>query len=165
MTDQNLDLLDAIHMAMKAEQKAATFYADASQETSNPLGRRLFEQLAEFERHHYDKLASLEKSLRDEGAFIGYDEDADPPFPVPSEVEGVEGAEEANKKTVMGIITMALDVEQEAEERYAGLAEQTTDPDGQSMFKKLAEEERTHFLTLRDAYWSLNNHGVWAWSE
>jgi rubrerythrin len=164
MTDQNLNLVDAIHIAMKAEQKAAAFYADASQKTTNLLGQRLFEQLAEFERHHYDKLAALEKSLRDEGAFIGY-EGVDPSFPVPGEVEGVAGIEEANKKTAMGIITMALDVEREAEERYAGLAEQTTDPDGQSMFKKLAKEEHSHSLILRNAYWNLSNRGVWAWSE
>lgn len=161
MNDQDLNLLDAIQIAMEAEQKAAAFYADAAQETANPLGRRLLEQLAEFERHHYNKLAALEESLRDEGAFIGY-EGKELSFPAPGEVEDIE---EANKKSAMGIITTALDVEQEAEKRYAALAEQTSDPAGRSMFKRLAEEEHTHYRILRDAYWSLNNRGVWTWSE
>jgi len=161
MNNQDLNLLDAIQIAMEAEQKAAAFYAEAAQETANPLGRRLLEQLAEFERHHYSKLATLEESLRDEGAFIGY-EGKELSFPAPGEVENIE---EANKKSAMGIITAALNVEQEAEKRYAALAEQTSDPDGRSMFKRLAEEEHTHYRILRDAYWSLNNRGVWTWSE
>jgi len=160
MTDQSLNLLDAIQIAMEAEQKAAAFYENAVRETSNPLGQKLFEQLAEFERHHYDKLLALRESLRAAGAFIAYD-DYSFSLPAPSEVQGTQ---EANTKTVMGIITMALDVEQEAEKRYAALAEQTSDAEGRAMFQKLSEEEHQHFLILRKAYWSLNNRGVWEWS-
>ena len=161
MKDSDLNLLDAIRIAMEAEQKAADFYADAVQETANPLGRELFEQLAEFESHHYRKLAALEKSLRDEGAFIGY-EGKELHVPALGEADGFE---EAHRASVMGIISAALDVEREAEKRYAALAKRSTDPAGRSMFKRLSEEEHTHYRVLNDAYWSLNDHGVWAWSE
>jgi rubrerythrin len=60
---------------------------------------------------------------------------------------------------------MALDIERAAEERYTTLAEQVTDPAVEAMFNRLAEEEHTHHRVLRNAYWSINNHGVWAWSE
>ena len=33
------------------------------------------------------------------------------------------------------------------------------------MFRKLAEEEHTHYRILGDAYWNLNNRGVWNWSK
>jgi rubrerythrin len=158
MTGQDLDLLDAIQIAMEAEQKAAALYADAAEKTRNPLGRRLFEQLAEFERHHYDKLVDLEKSLRGKGAFAGY-EGRELSMQVPGEVGSIN---EAEKMSAMAIITMAIDIEREAENRYSGLAEQTTDPTVESMFKQLAEEEHSHYLILSDAYWSLNNRGVWA---
>jgi len=160
MINQALNLLDAIQMAMETEQKAATFYADAAQEAANPLGRELFDQLAEFERYHYSKLAGLEKSLRDEGAFIEY-EGRELTLSVPSEVDN----KEANKMSVMGIITLAINAERDAEKRYTALAEQTSDPDGQAMFKRLAEEEHTHYRILSDEYYNLNNHGVWVWSE
>lgn len=157
MNHHNLNLLDALQIAMQAEQKAAALYADAAQETSNPLGQRLFEQLADFERHHYNKLSSLAESLRDGGAFIEY-EGKDMQYPVPGEVKSIEAA---GKMSAMAVITMAIDVEREAEQRYTTLAQQTTDPAGQSMFQRLAEEEHTHYLILSDAYWNLNNRGTW----
>jgi rubrerythrin len=160
MTNQELDLLDAIQMAMEAEQKAAAFYADAAQKTANPMGRELFLQLAEFERYHHVKLANLEESLRDEGTFIEY-EGRELTLSVPSEVD----SKEANRMSVMEIITLAINAERDAEKRYTTLAEQTTDPAGQAMFKKLAVEENTHYRILGDEYYNLNNHGVWVWSE
>jgi rubrerythrin len=70
MINQDLSLPDAIQIAKAAEQKAAKLYADAAQQTPNPLAQGLFEKLAEFERHHYDRLVDLEESLRDRGTFI-----------------------------------------------------------------------------------------------
>lgn len=160
MTEQNLDLMDAIEIAMEAERQAAAFYADAAKKTET-LGKGLLEKLAEFERHHYDILADLKKSLRDQGAFIGY-EGRELTIPAPSEVQ-VNA--EPDKMSMMGIITTALDIERQAEERYAALAEQTGDPDGQAMFKRLAKEEHKHHDILSKAYWSLNNYGVWVRPE
>jgi rubrerythrin len=161
MNNQDLGFLDAIRMAMEAEQKAAAFYADAVQKTTNPLGRRLLVQLSEFEHYHYTKLVELEESLCQNDACIMY-EGKELSFPVPDEVEEVR---EADKMSVMGIITMAMKIKSKAEGRYSALAEQTTDPDGQAMFKRLAEEEHANHRILRNAYWSLNQRGVWAWSR
>jgi rubrerythrin len=159
MTHQDLDLADAIQIAMEAEQKAAALYGDAAQKTSNPLGQRLFKRLAEFERHHYEKLLALQESLREQGAFIEY-EGKELSLPAPGEVESIP---EPHKMSMMKIVTMAQEVERKAEERYVALAEQTTDPTGQAMFKQLAEEEQAHFRLLRDVYWNLNDHGTWSW--
>ena len=159
MTSRDLDLLDAIQMAKEIELKAAALYADASQKTFNPLGRGLFEELARFERHHYDKLVELEKSLRGEGAFAGY-EGRELAMDVPGEVGSIK---EVERMSAMEIITMSRDIEREAEKRYIALAEQSTDPTVASMFKQLAEEEHSHYRILSDAYWSLSNHGVWVW--
>jgi rubrerythrin len=157
MNNEDLTLRDAIQIAKAAEQKAADLYADAAHQTPNPLAQELFEKLAEFERHHYDKLVRLEKSLREEGAFIEY-EGREMDFPTSGEVKSIE---EPDRKSAMAIITMAIDIEQEAEKRYATLAKQTSDPDGRSMFEQLAKEEHSHYLILSDAYWSLNDRGVW----
>jgi rubrerythrin len=160
MTEQDITLLDAIKIAMEAEKKAAAFYADAAQKTET-LGRGLLEQLATFERHHYAILAKLEQSLRDQGAFIGY-KGEDMTLSAPSEVQTTA---EPDKMSMMGIITTALKIEEEAEKRYNALAEQTSDPAGQSMFRRLALEENKHHKILKGAYGSLNNHGTWVWSE
>ncbi len=94
-------------------------------------------------------------------SFIGY-EGRELTIPAPSEVQTTA---EPNKMSMMGIITTALEIETEAEKRYTALAEQTSDPAGQSMFRRLAQEENKHYRILRDAYTSLNNRGVWTWTE
>ena len=160
MNNQDPSFLDAIRMAMQAEQKAAAFYADAAQKTTNPLGRRLLDQLAEFEHYHHTKLAELGKSLCENGACTLY-EGRELLSSLPDEVEGIR---EADSMSAMGIITMAIDIKRKAKERYTALAKQTTDPNGQAMFKRLAEEEHANYLILNKVYWSLNNRGVWAWS-
>lgn len=161
MTNQELTLSSAIKVAMEAERKAATLYGDAAQKTANPLGRRLFNRLAEFERHHYDKLVELQNSLREQGVFIKY-EGKELSIPAPGEVDSIAAP---NKMSMMKIITMAQDIELQAGARYTALARQTTDPSGQAMFERLAAEEQAHYRLLRDVYWNLNDRGVWAWAE
>jgi rubrerythrin len=158
MTEQDLTLLDAIRVGMRTEQEAVAVYTDAAQKAGSHIGRGLFEQLAEFERGHYRKLAALEQSLRDQGAFVDY-EGQDLGALVPAEARSFK---EPNRTSLMGIITAALEFERQAEKRYTVLAKQVTDPAGRAMFERLAEEERGHYRVLRDAYWNLNNHGVWA---
>ena len=161
MTAQDLDLLDAIQLATEAERKAAALYADAAEKTANPLGQGLFDQLAGFEREHYDELVELEKSLRGQGAITRY-EDRELAVEMRGEVGNIPNAE---KMSAMGIITMAIEIERSAKKRYLALAGQATDPAVVAMFQQLAEEEQFHYVTLNDAYWSLNNHGVWVWNE
>jgi len=161
MSTQDLGLLDAIQIAMEAEQKAAAFYADAAEKTANPAGRGLFQQLVEFERYHYQKLAALLKSLRDKGAFIKY-EGRDPLVPVPHDIKTTE---DPSKMSMMQIITVAIETERAAEDRYTALATQTANPEGHAMFRKLAEEEHGHYRVLSDVYWNLNNRGTVNWSK
>ncbi len=161
MSEKDLKLVDAIRIAMDAEEKAAAYYADSAQKTSNPNGRALFEQLAEFERYHLQKLTNLEKSLREKGAFIGY-EGRELTIQAPSKITKTR---EQNKLSMMEIIALALDLEREAGKRYKALAKQTADPDGKAMFERLAREEQIHYAVLYSASENLNQHGVWNWSK
>ena len=159
MSQQDLSLVDAIQIAMEAEQKAAAFYADGAQKTGNPAGKSLFEQLAEFERYHYQKLSELKQSLQDRGAFIEYEgRKLLPP------AHEVQTTEDPSKMSMMSIITVAIETEREAENRYVALARQTVDPEGRAMFDKLAKEEHNHYRVLGEVYWNLNNRGTWNWT-
>jgi len=70
MDKRDLSSLDAIRIAMEAEDKAAVFYEEAPGKTSNPVGRKLPGQLSNFERHHHSQLRALEDSLCSAGACI-----------------------------------------------------------------------------------------------
>jgi len=154
-------LLDAVRVVKENERIAFASYTDAAQRISNPMGKELFENLAEFEKFHFEQLTALEISLEEKGEFINYEGKE---FPIPPTFE-IKAAQEPGTKSVMSIISAAIDLEKQAEEAYADLATQTTDPQGYEMFSTLSEEEHKHFRLLLDAYWTLNNLGVWKWSR
>jgi rubrerythrin len=152
-------LLDAVRVVKENERIAYTSYADAAQKISHSIGKSLFEQLAEFERFHYEILSTLEASLEESGQFIDYQGRE---FPLPPIFE-IKAAQEPNSKSVISIITAALGLEKTAEKAYADLADQTTDPKGRALFVRLSEEEYKHWRILNEAYWNLNNLGTWKW--
>jgi rubrerythrin len=155
------NLLDAIRVVKENERIASASYADAAQKVSNPIGKDLFEQLAKFEKFHYDKLTALEASLETKGDYISYEGRE---FPLPPVFE-IKAAQEPNSKTIMSIIKSAMDLEKIAEKSYAELAAQIEDPKGHAMFYKLADEEHNHWRLLSEAYWNLNNLETWKWSR
>ena len=160
MTTPNL--LDAIRVVKENERFASKSYAEAAKKISNPIGYELFCQLSDFEKYHLKQLIALEKSLQENGDFIGYEGKV---FPLPPKFE-IKAAKEANQKSVMGIITEALELEKEAEKAYSNLAAQLTDyPEGRRMFLRLSEEEHNHYRILTEAYWALNDLGIWKWKR
>lgn len=151
---QNLSILDAVRLAKEAEHTASTMYGHAAQEATNPMVRRLFEQLSQFEDLHYRKMLELEESLRDKGVFIQYEGTGELPVPARGEVNRIEGVK---RTSAVKALNRAIQVEVEAESRYAALAKQTTDPDGTKLFEQFAREEHNHYLVLQNAYYDLNN--------
>jgi rubrerythrin len=152
-------LLDAIKVAKENEKLASESYRGAIQEIQHSVGKRLFQELSDFEQYHYEKLSALEKSLIDEGKYINYEGKA---FPIPPVFE-IKAAVEPQKKSLMTIITQAIGLEETAKNSYADLAEQITDPQGHEMFLKLSAEEYNHYRILVEAYWTVSNFGVWKW--
>jgi rubrerythrin len=152
------NLLDAIRVVKENERIASEKYANAAQILAK-VGKELFVQLSEFEKFHYERITALEKSLMEKGDFINYEGKE---FPLPPIFE-IKAAEEPNKKSIMQVITEAMELEKQAEKAYADLAAQITDEQGHKMFIKLSEEEHKHFRILTKAYWSLNDTGVWKW--
>jgi rubrerythrin len=153
----DLSLLAAIELAKEAERKAAALYESAASETANPLVRRLLEELVAYERYHYEKLTELERSLQDSGAFIRYQERGPLTVEATSEAPDVG---DVRRTSVAKVLKKAMGFEQQAQERYVALAEQTTDPDGRDMFERLAREEHNHYLVLSRAYYDVGDFQV-----
>jgi len=159
MTTPNL--LDAIRVVKENEKIALEYYAEAAKKLGEHLGKKLFEQLSEFERFHYEKLSILEKSLEEKGDYINYEGKE---FLLPPKLE-IKVTEEPDRKNLLSIVSDARDLEKQTEKAYADLAAQLTDPQGRKMFTGLSEEEHNHYRILTDAYWSLNDTGTWKWSR
>jgi rubrerythrin len=159
-----LGLLEALDIAMEAELKARAFYAQAAVEAGDPQGRDLLGRLASFEQYHYEKLSELASSLRDDGTFIQYETRTVEEFGPDAGGGEAEGTLLGDMQDMPSILSRAIENEKTAGERYRVLAAGTDDPDGQSMFRSLANEEMIHQRILEDEFFSLSNKGVWGWS-
>jgi hypothetical protein len=153
-------VMDAIETAMTAEEKARDFYAEAAGRVSGTRGKRLFQQLADFEQGHYDILARLKESLAAKGCYVNYTGTSFAPVYAEGEDLVIDAAE---KKDLNEILTMAIGNEKKAGEAYSQLAEQVDDPDGVAMFRRLADEEANHARILEDQFYDINNKGMWTW--
>jgi rubrerythrin len=154
------DLLDAIRIVKENERMAYESYANAAKIVTS-LGKKIFEQLSEFEKYHYEILSALEKSLEDSGEFINYQGKE---FILPPQLV-IKFAEEPDHRSILNIISESMKLEKQAQKAYADLAAQLTDPQGKKMFTRLSEEESKHYDLLSDAYASLNQTGVWTFSS
>lgn len=163
MTD-DLGFAEALAMAMEAELKAQAFYAQAASEVPDPKGRDLLGRLAAFEEYHYQKLAKLARSLQEDGQFIEYEARTMEQFAPFTGTGEAAGTDLGDLQDMAGILSVAIENEKMAGETYAALADRTTDPLGQTMFRDLANEERIHQRILEDEFYSLSNQGVWGWS-
>jgi rubrerythrin len=171
MTAKSLGMEEALLMAIEAELKAQAFYAQAASWVQDLHGRDLLARLAAFEQHHYQKLTELVRSLQSGGQFIAYEPHTIDQFAplAAGEAAGAfpEGMQnEAGKVPAdqAGILGQAIQMEKIAGERYRVLGDDTTDPAGQTMFRRLAGEELVHQRILEDEFFSLSNRGVWGWS-
>jgi rubrerythrin len=161
---QELGLEEALDIAMDAELKAQAFYAQAAIEVQDPNGRDLLGRLAAFEHYHYEKLAELARSLYESGEFIEYETQTLEQF-LPLVGSGEAASTRfAELKDTASILIRAIENEKIAGERYRALAEETDDPRGKDMFRKLVYEEQVHQRILEDEFYSLSNKGVWGWS-
>ena len=156
---------EALDIAMDAELKAQAFYAQAAVEVQDAQGRDLLGRLAAFEQYHYQKLSDLARSLQSDGQFITYETRTVEQF-APTIARGeVAGTQIEELKDTAAILSKAIENEKIAGERYQALAAETDDPDGQDMFRKLANEEMIHQRILEDEFYSISNQGAWGWSR
>ncbi len=164
MSDVKINILEAIDIAIEAEQNAHKFYLDAIEKVSNQRGKILLKQLSDFELNHYNKLNEFKSSLKD-GEYIKYSGTEFTLFKIENDSE-ITGKIEENKNDVLHILSKAIEAETNASERYQKLANQIDNANGKEMFHKLAEEELLHRRILSDEFYQLsNNNGEWFWGD
>jgi rubrerythrin len=151
-------LLTAVRIVKENERIAYETYSHAAKVVIS-LAKPIFEQLSEFEKFHLEKLTALEKSLEEKGEFINYEGKE---FILPPALE-VKFAENPENRSMLDVISEAIKLEKRAETAYSDLAVEITDPQGHQMFSRLSEEEHKHYEILSDAFWSINQTGVWKW--
>ena len=157
---KTLNPLTIICIVKENIRRASESYANAAIK-NNALGRNLFEQLSEFERFHYDRLTALVESLEEQYHFVNYERRE---FVLPP-IIGRNFIEDPAHQSLMQIISDALKFDKRLEKTLTDLVAKLAGSHGQRLFIRLSEEEHKNHSVLLDAFWSLNQTGVWRWSR
>jgi rubrerythrin len=150
---------DLLLEAMNAEVKAKDFYLGASSKAQSRAGQRFFKELADFEKHHFEKVKNIIDS-RSRGAKYRSSVQKPRLREIRSEVRGEF---EPNKDEIVDILNLGIKAEQEAHERYNRIAEEIDDEEGRVLFKDLAEDERRHRSLLESQFYQMSNKGTIIW--
>jgi len=156
--------LDALETALGNEMKEREFYLRNADRTQNPLGKAMFERIAEDELEHYQRLKALHEKWTAEGKW---------PETVPLVVNTTNIRDvlvniiktiDRSAPTDAGdleAVRIAANFEDKGVELYRRLAAASADTRERDFFELLAMIEYEHFLSLRDAEEYFENPAAW----
>ncbi len=150
---QKIFARDALELTLAVERRGYSFYINASKKTQNPDGRRMFQDLAEEESDHLDKLQHEYRVLIDEHSWLRREparlpvsrKIADQIFPE----RELLNVDVQDRTTHLEALEIAIDLERKSHRFFTDFAKQLDDPRGRKIFRDFADEERTHLESLR----------------
>ncbi len=145
--------LTALQMAIQTEIDGHNFYQKFAERTDDPKARRMFERLAQDEIMHLELLRNTKAMLEQSGEWAEYRGVS---------LEPLTGAPIFSRDRVeqnvvaytsdLSALRVAYLIEKDAVDFYIHAAAQTDDPNGQRMFRDLAEMEQAHLRLLEGEY-------------
>ncbi|HEU17802.1 MAG TPA: hypothetical protein ENO00_00245 [Deltaproteobacteria bacterium] len=156
--------LNALEVALNNEQREREFYLKHAKRTNNPLGKAMFQQIADEELEHYERLKELHAK---------WDKKESWPETVPLKVnetiikdilkdvvDKVDKMPPGDKDDLEAIRT-AIDFEAEGAIYYARMRDKVTNQKEKDFFNLLADMEHEHFVSLKDTEELLSDPEAW----
>jgi len=156
--------LNALEVALNNETREREFYLKNAERTKNPVGKAMFERIAEDELEHYNRLKELH------GKWAAKDKW---PESVPLKVNNtvvkdilvnvikkVEKTAKGDADDIAAIKT-AVDFEEKGVKFYSELRDASSNPREKEFFDLLAMIEHEHYLSLKDAEEYLTDPTSW----
>jgi len=137
--EEGLTALEALGIAIRAEQDAQDIYSELAARCEDPLVRRRFELLAAEEARHRELLEAKWRELAPEVEL------KIPPTRLP---RGARTGGGGRRMSLLEVLDLALEEESRSREFYLRMEQETTDLSGKNMFRFLADLEYMHWLDL-----------------
>lgn len=141
--------LNALNVALQNETNEREFYLQHAGRTGNPLGKAMFEQIADEELEHYERLKQLHDRWVKEEKW---------PETLPLKVKETS-VKDVLKNVIKSVTQMAagnaddlealrtaIDFEAKGTAFYARLRDEVTDPQEKAFFDLLSRIEHEHFF-------------------
>jgi rubrerythrin len=152
------DLCGILATGIDKERAAHDFYVQAAGKTRHPLGKQMFQRLADEEARHEQLLASWSK----QGVC---------PVPAPGEALDPDFIQKGRAKVAKAIqpdtgdleaIEFGCQMERQAIAFYESGAAKADDPASKDLFLKLKAEEDKHLALLTDLYEYMKDPNLWS---
>jgi len=159
------DVLKAIETAIQIEKDGLAFYTEATRQTDDPNGKKMFRSLARDEAAHLRLFEDARQALLERGNWLSAEEvaaispkrlDRPPIFPTGDEIKAVEIPERE-----LAALRRGIQAEKDSITFYSQEMEKTDDPDGRAMYAYLVEQEEGHHTILQGEYDYLTGTGFW----
>jgi rubrerythrin len=166
MTTSQEEILKGLRTAMEAEIFGHNFYKNASQNTTDSLGRETLARMAEEELGHFNYLRTQYKSVMEKGDYtfspnlvLAHQKQAGNPI----------FSDEIKKRVKdshfeVSVLSIGMKLELEAVNFYRQCARKATGEEARQFYNELAEWEEDHYRAfeqqldqLKDDYFQANN--------
>jgi rubrerythrin len=146
--------LNALETALKNESSEREFYLKHAEKTNNPLGKAMFQRIADDELEHYERMKELHDKWEKQDKW---------PETIPLTVNNtniknifintIKNIDKTAKPDAgdLEAIKIAVDFEEKGAKFYRQLCDAVTNPREKEFFELLAQIENEHYLSLKDA--------------
>ena len=161
--DEN-ERLNALEVALANEMREREFYLKNAERTKNSVGKAMFNQIADEELEHYERLKEVHER---------WERNEKWPETVPlkvkdtivknilkDSVKSVDKMPEKDDDDLKAIQT-AIDFESKGASYYAQLRDNVSDPKEKEFFNLLSNIEHEHYLSLKDTEEYLTDPASW----
>ena len=157
------DRLNALEVALNNERTEREFYLRNAKRTKNSLGKAMFEQIADEELEHQQRLQELHER---------WERNEKWPETFPLRVkdtlvknilkDSVQKTDETPERDDdLKAIKTAIDFEAKGASHYARLRDDVSDPKEKQFFDLLAKIKHEHYLSLEDTEEYLTDRASW----
>lgn len=145
---QELNMLEAVKLAIQTEKDVMDFYTKAASLTNNDRGKKVFELLAKEEREHASHFFNIYTGS-DLGTFDEFM--ARPPKITHVMLKQLEKSldENVHERKAM---ELALQEEEDMAKNLRMTASRIVDPAVRGVFDRMAEETETHYAIIESEY-------------
>ncbi|MEE9612178.1 MAG: ferritin family protein [Desulfatiglandales bacterium] len=156
--------LNTLEVALNNEMREREFYLKNAERTNNQIGKRMFQQIADEELEHYERLKELHDKWGKKEKW---------PETVPlkvkdtvvkdvlkDQVQDVDKMLKGDEDDLQAIQT-AIDFEARGASFYAKLRDGVSDPKEKEFFDLLANIEHEHYVSLKDTEEYLTDPASW----
>jgi len=153
MNKEQEQTVQALKMAIRMEIDGKAFYTRASNESKNPMGKKLLETLAEEEDYHRAKFEQIFNAIQETNHWPATDFQADGGQRLRTIF--AQATAEQNIGTGIGTtelenVQTAMEMENKSYDLYATQSKQAGYAAQREFYNKIAAEEREHSIVLQD---------------